>query len=92
VLTGQYDRVHPLRDAVTIFHSHLALAVRPQIIQFLVHPDIRNSSDQVMRQHKRQRHQLRRFMTRVTDHNPLIPGSAGIHPLGDIRGLAVNRI
>ena len=54
--------------------------------------DFGQLAGELVRQHDRQRHQLRRFVAGVAEHQALIAGAAGIHTHGDVGRLALDGI
>ena len=98
VVLGRDDhRVDPRRHPVVIFHRHLRLAVRAQVVH--PHPvaaHIRQPFAQAVGQRNRQRHQLFRLQAGIADHHPLVAGArvldvAGVHALGDVPRLLLHR-
>jgi hypothetical protein len=92
VLGGNDDGVDPLGLAINILNAHLGLAVGTEEIDQPGFADFGKPPRQSVSQHDRQRHQFRRFIAGVTEHETLIAGSSGIHAHGDIRRLALNGI
>jgi hypothetical protein len=61
-------------------------------IQPSVTPHFAQLPHQFVRHHDRQRHQLRRLVGSVPEHQPLIACPARIHAHRDIRGLALDGV
>ena len=98
MLRGQHDGVDRMRLAVDITHGDLRLRIRTQPGQTAVAAQIRLTLDQTVRQVDRQRHQFRRFVARVAEHQALVAGALievvvvrAVHALGDVRRLLVVR-
>ena len=91
VLSGDDDRVDPDGTAVVVFDRDLRLAIGTEIIEQAVTPRARESLDQLVRQHNRQRHELVGLGAGVPEHQALIAGASWIDALGDVGRLLVNR-
>ena len=93
-----------LVDLVT--HRHLRLSVRPQVREDPRLAYLREALADLVREHDRQRHQLRRLARRVAEHHSLVARAElverivvarvvlhlvrGVHALGDVRRLLVD--
>ena len=98
VLGGDDDGVDIDRFAVHVADGELALGVRAQPRQASVAADFGLPLHDAVRIVDRQRHQRRRFVAGVTEHQPLVAGAlvevdafALVDALRDIRRLAVDR-
>jgi hypothetical protein len=98
MLRGQHDRVDCMRLAVDITHGDLRLRIRTQPGQTAVAAQVGLALDQTVRQVDRQRHQFRRFFTRIAEHQALVAGAlievvvvCAVDALGDVRRLLVVR-
>ena len=90
VLGGNDHSVHTHGPVALVFHSHLALAVRAQIVQRAVLAHVRQPLCQLVRQRNGQRHQLRRLAAGVAEHHALVARAARGHAHGDIGALLVD--
>jgi hypothetical protein len=73
VLCRDHDGVNPHRLRVTVLHGHLALAVGSQPGELGGAPAHRQPGGETMRQHDRQRHELRGLATGEAEHESLSP-------------------
>ena len=60
---------------VLVAHGDLRLAVGPQLRQLAGLAHLREPLADLVREHDRQRHQLRRLVGRVAEHHPLVAGA-----------------
>ena len=94
VLGRHHDGLHPHRLAVDVPDAHLRLAVRPEVRERSVPADLGEAAHQAVGQRDRGRHELRRLVARVPEHEPLVarPELVGalVNPLGDVRRLLVD--
>ena len=72
VLRRQHDGVDRIGLAVDVANRHLRLRVRAQPLQAAVAAQAGLALDEAVRQVDRQRHQFRRFIARVTEHQTLV--------------------
>jgi hypothetical protein len=102
VLAGDDDRVEPDRLVARVLDGHLGLAVGPQVRDLAGAPHHGQLPGQPVRQHDRQRHELRGLPARVAEHQPLVARALAVvvvralalavlkrvgHALGDVRRL-----
>ncbi len=68
------DPDRPLHSLLVevVADRHLRLSVRPQVRQDARLADLREPLADLVREHDRQRHQLRRLARRVAEHHPLV--------------------
>ena len=105
VLGGHHHRVHPDGPVViVVLHGDLALAIWTQIARLPLLANLCQLHGQLLGQGNGQRHQLRRFITGVAKHHPLVAGAIiqpvvhgallGLQPLvyphSNVRRLLVN--
>ena len=86
------------RLVVFIDHRHLRLRVRAQPRHLAALADAREFAPEPVREHDRRRHQFRRLVARVAEHQALVArallrvllalGLARVHTLRDVRRLA----
>jgi len=96
VLGGDDDGLDPPGNPPFVFDRDLGLAVRPEVGQGFVFPDIAQAADELVGQGDRQRHELLGFPAGVAEHQALVAGAlivlAGfIDALGDVGRLFMNR-
>src|SRR6202050_2667691 len=106
VLGGDHHGVEPDRLVPGVLDGHLGLAIRAQVRHRARAADLGQLLGQLVREHDRQRHQLRRLTARVAEHEPLIAGALPVEvlgplalavlervvdPLGDVRRLGADR-
>ncbi|TSC97675.1 MAG: Uncharacterized protein Greene101449_1111 [Candidatus Peregrinibacteria bacterium Greene1014_49] len=73
VLCRNNDTTHAHRAAIiAIFHGHLTFAIRTQEADFLVLARFGKTLCEFVSECNRQRHELRRFITGESEHEPLI--------------------
>ena len=72
VLGGDDHVGDPHRLAVFVLHRDLALGVRTEPLHFAGLADPGQLAAQPMGKHDRRRHQLRRFVAGITEHQPLV--------------------
>ena len=94
VLVADNDGDNFDRLAVLVAQRDLALRIRLKLRAFARVTHFSKALQNVVRVLQRRRHQLRRFLTSVTEHDALIAGALvlrafRIDALGDVRGLAV---
>ncbi len=96
VLRRQHHGVDRVRLAVDIADRDLRLRIRAQPGQAAVAAQVGLALDQAVRQVDRQRHQFRRFIARVTEHQALVARALvevvvvrAVHALRDVRRLLV---
>ncbi len=75
VLRRDHDRVDPPRQAIGVLDSHLRLPVGAQVGKPAALPLLREPPNELVRERDCQRHQLRRLVTGVADHHPLVAGT-----------------
>ena len=75
VLAGEHHVVDAHRLAVAILHGHLRLPVGTKEGEHLLLAHLGQLHGQPVREHDRQRHQLRGLPARVTEHHSLIAGT-----------------
>ena len=100
MLRGNNDARNPDGFAILVNHRDLRLCVRPEPAHFAALSNPSEFAPKSVRKHNRRRHQLRRFIARVAEHQPLIPctllggflafGGTGIHALSNVRRLLGN--
>ena len=91
VLARHHHGVDAPRPVRVVLHGDLRLAVGAQIVQAPLAADVRQRPHEVVRQHERQRHQLRRLVAGVPEHQPLVARAAGVDPHRDVGRLPVQR-
>ena len=79
------------RRVAVVLDADLGLAVRPEVGRAALAARLRQPLAQPVRQHDRQRHQLRRLAAGVAEHQALVAGAAGVHAHRDVGRLAVDR-
>jgi hypothetical protein len=84
VLRRNDHGVDPRRFAVDVFDTHLAFAVGTKKIQFTAAAHITEAASKLVCQRNGQRHQFRRFVTSVSEHQALVAGAASVHAHRDI--------
>jgi hypothetical protein len=96
VLGRQHDRVDAVRLAVDVADGDLAFGVRTQPRQTAVLAQMGLTLDQTVRQVDRKRHQHRRFVAGVAEHEALVAGAliqvivaGAVDALRDVRALLV---
>ena len=92
MLGGNDDGVDAGGLAVDVFDRDLALAVGTEVLGFSAAARFAEPAREPMRQHDRQRHQLRRLVAGIAEHQALIAGAAGVHAHGDVAGLGVHEV
>ena len=100
MLCGE-NNVHDLaRSCSVVFDSNLTLCIGAQSLDDFLLANFSLSSDQAVRQHDRQRHQLTRFAARESEHHALIACALrllflrrclDIHATRNVRRLATER-
>ena len=93
VLGGDHHRVDALRACRPTYSTLTWLL--PSGRRKLSTPARRTSlklAAQLVRQHDGQRHQFRRLVAGVAEHQALVAGAAGIHAHGDVGRLALDRV
>ena len=91
VLARDDDRLDRPRRAVDVADRDLRLAVGPQVVEDALLPHLAQAHHELVREHDRHRHQLRRLGARIPEHQPLVTGAERVDTHGDIRGLLVDR-
>ena len=96
MLGGYHHSLYPLRPAVQVAHRHLRLGVGTQPRQAPVFSQFRLPLHQAVGIVNRHRHQLRRLVAGVAEHEPLIARPlihflflGAVDPLGDVGRLLV---
>ena len=89
VLRGDQDGVDRHGLIVFVHHAHLGFAVRQQVAQGAVVAHFRQAARQAVSQADRQRHQLRRFIAGIAEHDSLV---AGTHEIEGIAGVVIGLI
>ena len=78
VLCRNQNRIDSLNLVTVILDRYLCLAVRSQIFERTVLAHIAQSLCQLMRVRDRRRHQLRRFVAGVAEHQSLVARADGV--------------
>ena len=92
MLRRKHHGVDALGLAVHVLDADLALGVGTQVSELAIAAHVTLLADQLVRHHDRQRHQFRRLIAGVAEHQALIARAAGIHAHGDVGGLALNGV
>jgi hypothetical protein len=74
-------------SAVGILYRHLGLCVRTQPRALIGFPRICQSFRELVREQNRERHELRRFICGVAEHDALIARASHVHALSDLARL-----
>ncbi len=91
MLGGEHHRIHDRRLAcIAISDRHLHLAIGTQVVERLGAANLREATREPMREHDRQRHELRGFIARETEHHARVAGPADVDALRDIGRLLVD--
>src|SRR5205814_10312358 len=100
MLRGNDDARNPDGFAILVNHRDLRLRVRPEPAHFAILSNPSEFAPESVCKHDRRRHQLRRFIARIAEHQPLIPctllggffafGGTRIHALSTFRRLLGN--
>jgi hypothetical protein len=90
VLVGEDDRRDPRRFPAAVLDGDLALAVGPEERQLALLADVGGRAHDLVRVQDRRGHQLGGVPAGVAEHHPLVAGAAGVHTLGDVRGLIMD--
>jgi len=85
VLARHDDRLDGPRLAVDVADRDLRLAVRAQVVEDAISPDLGEPHHQPVREHDGQRHQLRRLGARVAEHQPLVASAERVDAHRDVR-------
>ncbi len=72
VLSRNDNGIHPRRNAVAVLHRHLRFSVRAQVVHPAGLAQCRQPLGKRVGKRDRQRHQLRRLVAGVAEHQPLI--------------------
>ena len=91
VLRGDDDGLRAHGALAFVLDGHLRFAVWAQEIELVGLAHFRQAPRQLVREHDRQRHQLRRFTAGEAEHHPLVAGAAGVDALRDVGRLRVDR-
>src|SRR5262249_7987756 len=78
MLSRYENRLHARGLIVLVAHAHLRLHVRSQPGALALLAGVGEAMREAMRELNRQRHELRRFVARVAEHDALITGAAGV--------------
>ena len=79
------------RAGALVLDGDLGLAVGPQEVELSVAARLGEALDEAVREREGQRHQLLGLAHGVAEHQSLVAGAAGVHALGDVRRLRVDR-
>src|SRR5437879_12657099 len=91
VLGREDDVVHAVGSAVVaITDRDLDLAVRPEVVEGLVAPHLREVACEPVGQHDRKRHQLRGLVAGKAEHHPGVSRATDVDPLWDVRRLLID--
>ena len=95
MLSGDDDRIHANRLPIDILNRHLRFPIGSQEVEDLLLSHLGQPPGQPVGKDDGHGHQLRRLVTGITEHQPLIPRPlfmvlSFIHPLLDIGGLFVD--
>jgi len=74
-----------------ILDRHLRFSVRPQPVELTAAARGTEAPGELVSHDQRHRHQLGRLVGRVSEHQPLVTRTTGVHSLGDIRRLRIDR-
>ncbi len=92
MLRGDDHRVDAFGLAIGILDADLALAVGPQEVELTPATHLAQLAAQLVGHHDGQRHQLRRFIAGIAEHETLVAGAAGIHAHCDVGRLALDGV
>ena len=108
VLGRDQDLLDLDRPPIAVANRHLGLAVGAQVGDDLPLAHLRQALGELVRERDRQRHQLLGLVGGVAEHHPLVAGAGdvelvlvggivagligGVHALGDVRRLFVDRV
>ena len=91
VLARDDNRVDANGLTAFVFDRHLRFAVRTEVIEHAVAAGARQTPDELVREHDRQRHQFFGLVARVAEHEALVAGAAGVDAHADVGRLLVQR-
>ena len=91
-LRRYHDSFNAKRPPVAILDRYLRFTVRTQIGNRAVTTNLRQLPRQIVRHLYRHRHELGRFVTGVAKHETLVPGSATVNTLRNVRRLRPDRV
>ena len=74
-----------------VLDRHLRLAIGTEEVEIVRLAYFRQAARQLVREHDRERHQLRRLAAGEAEHQSLIAGAAGVDALRDVGRLRVDR-
>ena len=92
MLAGHDHRVEPDRLVARVLDRHLGLAVRPQVRDLAGPPHRGQLPRQLVRQHDRQRHQLRGLPAGVAEHQALVARALPVVVVGALALAVLERV
>ena len=92
MLRGNDDCIDAGGLAVDVLHRDLTLAVGTEVFCVATPASLAQPPCEPVRQHDRQRHQFRGFVTGIAEHQTLVAGATRVHSHRDVTGLRVHEI
>ena len=92
VLRRDDDGVHAFGRVAVVLDRHLRLAVGTQILQRSVFARCGEQTHEIVREHDRQRHQLRRLAACEPEHHALVAGAGQLERIFVARVLDFERL
>ena len=92
VLGGDHHGVQPDRPVPGVLDGHLRLAVGAQVRHRARAADLGQLPGQLVREHDRQRHQLRRLPARVAEHETLVARALPVEVVGPLALAVLERV
>ncbi len=90
VLSGNHNAINARRAAVAVLDGDLGLAIGPEEINFVGFANFGEALREAVGELDGHRHQFIGFIAGKPKHQSLIARSAGVHPHGDVRRLALD--